>query len=252
MSAIFSGFHVDVGGEFRPRGFTPVKRLLLLDTICGIGDITIKRYLTIQLCSAVILFWGTSLGSHDFNGFRRNLLQPAGEQVLSRSGKPSRAPSEPSARYRALDFTTAQIPLLQFMSGFPGGGLKESRFLRRFAREKRFGQKPAGFENENFREVTAYNVGDPAQNFGDPCEAASGENICDALDSGFKRCAANFVPFGTMLHIDELGVCTVTDRMHSRFSDRVDIAMKLHEKQKALQFGIKRLRVTVLRGTTDS
>jgi len=96
------------------------------------------------------------------------------------------------------------------------------------------------------REVTAYNVGDPAQNYGDPCESANGENICDALDSGSKRCAANFVPFGTLLHIAHFGVCTVTDRMNKRYVDRVDIAMKKNEKKEALRFGLRQLKVTVL------
>jgi hypothetical protein len=34
--------------------------------------------------------------------------------------------------------------------------------------------------------------------------------------------------------------------MNKRYRDRVDIAMKKHEKQKALQFGRRRLKVTVL------
>jgi 3D (Asp-Asp-Asp) domain-containing protein len=98
----------------------------------------------------------------------------------------------------------------------------------------------------SIREVTAYNVGDPEQNHGDPCIAASGENICAAVNLGLKRCAANFVPFGTQLSIDYYGICTVTDRMNRRYTDRVDIAMKLTEKDKALQFGVKKLKVTIL------
>ena len=98
----------------------------------------------------------------------------------------------------------------------------------------------------SIREVTAYNVGDPEQNHGDPCIAANGENICAALNLGLKRCAANFVPFGTQLSIDHYGVCTVTDRMNRRYKDRVDIAMKVTEKDKALQFGVKKLKVTIL------
>ena len=99
----------------------------------------------------------------------------------------------------------------------------------------------------SIREVTAYNVGDPKQNHGNPCISANGENICAALNLGFKRCAANFVPFGTQLYIDHYGVCTVTDRMNSRYRNRVDIAMKVTEKDKALQFGLKNLKVTILR-----
>ena len=99
----------------------------------------------------------------------------------------------------------------------------------------------------SIREVTAYNVGDPKQNHGDPCVAANGENICAALNLGLKRCAANFVPFGTKLSIEGYGVCTVTDRMNRRYRNRVDIAMKVTEKDKALQFGLRKLKVTILR-----
>jgi 3D (Asp-Asp-Asp) domain-containing protein len=96
------------------------------------------------------------------------------------------------------------------------------------------------------REVTAYNAGDIDQCSGDPCISASGENLCDVLEMGYKRCAANFVPLGTRLHIESLGEFVVSDRMHQRFSERVDIAMKLDEKKLAKIFGVQRLRVTVL------
>jgi len=101
----------------------------------------------------------------------------------------------------------------------------------------------------SIREVTAYNVGDPKQNHGNPCISANGENICVALNLGLKRCAANFVPFGTQLYIDHYGVCTVTDRMNRRYRNRVDIAMKVTDKDKALQFGLKKLNVTILKSS---
>jgi 3D (Asp-Asp-Asp) domain-containing protein len=96
------------------------------------------------------------------------------------------------------------------------------------------------------REVTAYNAGDIDQCSGDPCISASGENLCEVLEMGYNRCAANFVPLGTRLHIESLGEFVVSDRMHQRFSERVDIAMKLDEKERAKIFGVQRLRVTVL------
>ena len=34
--------------------------------------------------------------------------------------------------------------------------------------------------------------------------------------------------------------------MHKKHEHRVDIAMPKHEKEKALQFGVRRLKVTVL------
>ena len=101
--------------------------------------------------------------------------------------------------------------------------------------------------SETIRFVTAYNVGDPAQNYGDPCIAASGENLCKALSAGKKRCAANFVPLGTRLYIEKYGIFVVSDRTNRRYRNRVDIAMKLDEIHKAKQFGKKKLNVKVLR-----
>jgi 3D (Asp-Asp-Asp) domain-containing protein len=101
--------------------------------------------------------------------------------------------------------------------------------------------------SETIRIVTAYNVGDPRQNYGDPCISANGENICKALSVGKKRCAANFVPFGTELFIEKLGTFVVTDRTNSRYRNRVDIAMKLNEYKKARWFGKKKLNVKILK-----
>ncbi|MCK5228853.1 MAG: 3D domain-containing protein [Desulfobulbaceae bacterium] len=96
------------------------------------------------------------------------------------------------------------------------------------------------------RYVTAYNVDDVNQCDNDPCISANGEDICEALDNGYSRCAANFVPFGTTLNIQNFGECVVTDRMNRRYRNRVDIAMKKHEKEKALVFGIQKLNVQIL------
>ena len=101
--------------------------------------------------------------------------------------------------------------------------------------------------SETVRYVTAYNVGDPKQNYGNPCISASGENICKALARGAKRCAANFVPFGTELFIQAYGICVVTDRTNSRYRNRVDIAMRTHELRKAKEFGKKKLYVKILK-----
>ena len=101
--------------------------------------------------------------------------------------------------------------------------------------------------SETVRFVTAYNVGDPRQCWGDPCISANGENICAALDLGMRRCAANFVPLGTELFIQEYGICVVTDRTNRRYRNRVDIAMKLNEYWKAKKFGKQRLFVKILK-----
>ena len=95
-------------------------------------------------------------------------------------------------------------------------------------------------------EVSAYNVGDINQCSGDPCISANGENICLAINIGYKRCAANFVSFGTKLEIEGYGICVVTDRMNSRYKNRVDIAMSFKDLEKAKEFGVKNLKVSII------
>lgn len=105
--------------------------------------------------------------------------------------------------------------------------------------------------NETIREVAAYNVGDPAQTDDTPCIGAySKVNLCEELEKGTKVCAANFVPLGTKLQIIAGNgwefECVVWDRMNSRFTNRVDIAMSLEEKDRAIKFGLQNLTVRIL------
>jgi 3D (Asp-Asp-Asp) domain-containing protein len=93
------------------------------------------------------------------------------------------------------------------------------------------------------REVTAYNVGVRAQTSESPCIGAGGHNLCELLERGVKVCAANFVPLGTVLKVEEHGEYVVLDRTHRRFSHRVDIAMREGEIRKALEFGLQKLIV---------
>lgn len=90
------------------------------------------------------------------------------------------------------------------------------------------------------REVTAYNVGVRAQTSDTPCIGASGRDLCELVARNVKVCAANFVPLGTILKIDAYGECVVLDRMHHRFSHRVDIAMKEDEIEEAREFGLQK------------
>lgn len=101
-------------------------------------------------------------------------------------------------------------------------------------------------KSETIRIVTAYNAGDPKQTDHTPCISANGENLCSALARGKKRCAANFVPLGTRLHVEKVGVCLVTDRTNKRYRNRVDIAMQKNEYQKAREFGRQKLNVKIL------
>lgn len=101
-------------------------------------------------------------------------------------------------------------------------------------------------KSQTIRIVTAYNAGDVRQCDSDPCIDASNTNICEALDRGENRCAANFVPLGTILHIEKVGYCKVTDRTNRRYRNRVDIAMKKDEYKKAMKFGRQKLVVKIL------
>ena len=135
-----------------------------------------------------------------------------------------------------------------FTTTTPGLLLNESSAEE--TEENEADEKPATvltFKSLGVKGISAYNAGDPYQTDGNPCRSANGENICLALELGYKRCASNMVPFGTLLEIEGYGRCLVTDRMNSRFQNHVDIAMKASEKQAALQFGRRKLAVTIVK-----
>lgn len=115
----------------------------------------------------------------------------------------------------------------------PGGASDFTKAGNEFAR---VGKKITGI----VREVTAYNVGVREQTSDTPCIGASGRNLCNLVERDVKVCAANFVALWTILKIDNFGECVVLDRMHSRFSHRVDIAMRESEIKEAREFGLQR------------
>jgi 3D (Asp-Asp-Asp) domain-containing protein len=87
--------------------------------------------------------------------------------------------------------------------------------------------------------VTAYSS-TPDQTDDSPFITANGTRVRDGI------VAANFLRFGTRVRFpDHSGgkVFVVTDRMHQRFSDRMDIWMETREE--AQRFGIRRLKVEV-------
>ena len=109
----------------------------------------------------------------------------------------------------------------------------------------------SNFMNWTIMTVTAYNVGDPNQCWGDPCLAANGSNICELLAVGGKFVAANFGDFGDWLEIKNanhkiVGRYQIVDRTNSRYNYRVDIAFPLQAKQEAKQFGRQNLYVRLL------
>ena len=206
-----------------------------------------KRHLTMPLIPLLIFFGGASHNGHEEiidlakNAKSNDLFASMPSQSHLKSE--NEILTEPDHQAVAMD-------RLWYHALIGPGSYAVSTFSdrnRTNSSSMRLGNHFLGDETGRIREVTAYNVGDSAQTLGDPCQSANGENICAALDSGFKRCAANFVPIGTKLHIDKIGVCTVTDRMNKRHRERVDIAMKKNEKARALRFGVKHLKVTIVR-----
>jgi len=91
------------------------------------------------------------------------------------------------------------------------------------------------------REVTAYNSVE-WQTDSTPCIAADGTDICLRYQAGELICAANFVPLGTKLYVDKYGLCTVADRMNSRYSNRVDVFFD-KDIDRAIRFGLQKLMV---------
>lgn len=102
-------------------------------------------------------------------------------------------------------------------------------------------------EKIEVRETTMYNAGDPYQCDDTPCISASGDNICTLIARGINVCAANWLSIGTKIEVEGLGECIVLDRMAKRFSHRVDWAMQAHEKPEAVDFGLKRLEIKILK-----
>jgi len=81
--------------------------------------------------------------------------------------------------------------------------------------------------------ITAYSS-TPDQTDDTPFITANGMRVRDGI------IAANFLRFGTQVKIPALfgdKVFYVTDRMHERFADRVDVWMESREE--AVQFGVK-------------
>lgn len=78
-----------------------------------------------------------------------------------------------------------------------------------------------------------------------PCIAADGSDICIRHARGEKICATNDYPFGTILVIETLGNCIISDRMNKKFNGtfRVDYYMG-YDTKRAQQFGIRRLKIS--------
>ena len=74
-----------------------------------------------------------------------------------------------------------------------------------------------------------------------PFISATGEHVFDGM------VAANFLPFNTHIQIPKMfgdKIFVVKDRMHPRFSDRVDVWFP--DRESAMQFGKRTLEIVIL------
>jgi len=89
-------------------------------------------------------------------------------------------------------------------------------------------------------EATAYNSL-PEQTNDAPFITASGTYTRDGI------VAANFLPFGTAIKIPDIfgdRVFVVEDRMHQRYTERIDIWMETPDEAKL--FGLRKVKVVIL------
>ena len=97
------------------------------------------------------------------------------------------------------------------------------------------------FVNEGIvRVITAYSSTVDQTN-SEPFITASGEWVRDGI------VAANFLPFGTKIRIPSVfgeKVFTVTDRMHPRNGEKIDIWFPSREE--AIKFGVRRAEIEIL------
>jgi len=102
-------------------------------------------------------------------------------------------------------------------------------------------QNPYTVLNSGYFIATAYSS-TPDQTDSSPFIAASGKWVYDGM------IAANFLKFGTKIRLPQVfgdKIFTVDDRMHPRFSNRIDIWFST--RQEALQFGAKKVRVEIVK-----
>ncbi len=88
--------------------------------------------------------------------------------------------------------------------------------------------------------MTAYSS-TPDQTDDTPFITATGDHVADGI------IAANFLPFNTLVKIPKLfgdKIFIVKDRMHRRFSDRVDIWFP--DRESAMKFGKRTAEIVVL------
>jgi len=90
-------------------------------------------------------------------------------------------------------------------------------------------------------EVSAYTSSEDETDTS-PFLTADGTNLKKVYEC---TVATNDHDFGTKLAIEDVGVCTVHDRMNSRYTNSIDIYMG-NDKQRAIEFGRRELSYIVI------
>lgn len=117
--------------------------------------------------------------------------------------------------------------------------MAENHFLHQEKSDEKNARRDEGTKTLSVT-VTAYSS-TPDQADSSPFIMASGKHVYAGA------IAANFLPIGTRVMLPETHgekIFVVEDRMHRRFSDRIDIWMETREE--AIQFGIKKIAVKIL------
>ena len=107
--------------------------------------------------------------------------------------------------------------------------------------KKNFANKIVRIKYSKYIIVTAYSS-TIDQCDSTPFITANGKRVYDGI------IAANFLKFGTKVRFPEYSgnkIYIVEDRMHQRFSNRVDIWM--NTRTQAINFGVKRLKMEILK-----
>ncbi len=139
-----------------------------------------------------------------------------------------------------------ELCLINYLQGINTQAEGETPQIAKFeATEQIVEDKPK--EEDIVRTFTAYNAGDPYQTDMTPCIGAYGDNICHLLATGTNVCASNEYPRGTIVEVEGIGRCTVYDTMNKRYHDRLDWAFEAHQKQEAKKFGIKNLKIKIIK-----
>ncbi len=156
----------------------------------------------------------------------------------------------------STDEVLISIPLFSLPLEESKGGLEEKsleknivkqapkKTIRAPQKQKVKNVSPALGEKTHTILVTAYSS-TRAQTDSTPCITANGFNVCN--NNTENVVATNFLPFGTKIRFpDHFGdrVFTVQDRMHRRYSKRIDVWMK--STTAAKKFGVKKLRMEII------